>query len=1130
MIINQLYGSALAHALAEQVQTHTGLTLVLTSDPHEALDLEASLRFFSPETATLYFPDLETLPYDQLSPHQAIISERLKCLSELYKAQKKVIFATIPNVMHYLPPPSYIDQYHLSLSKGETLNQKAFRERLEKTGYRVTNQVIEHGECAFRGSIIDIFPMGSDDPYRIDLFDDEIDSIRRFSTDTQQSIEKVDRIHLLPGREFPFDEAGITQFRRNWRQTFSGNPSHCSVYTDISENVIPSGIEYYLPLFFEECSDLFTYLPKDTHIILIDNVSDAASHFLNDVKDRYRQRSSDITRPILSPEKIFLTKEKLFYEIKQFSTISLTRQAKSKNNANTLNPPLLNIDRKKQNPLAKLQTFLNEKCHQKTLIMAESAGRREVLLDLMQSSNIHPTHVDSWAEFLKSTEHLLLTEGPLSQGAVLLDSDINIIVESQLFEERVVHQKRIKSVNPDLIIRDLTELKLNAPVVHIEHGVGRYRGLQLIQTSQTENEFLVLEYADKAKIYVPVTSLHLISRYTGGEMEHAPLHRLGTASWEKEKKKAMIQISDVACELLDVYAQRKAKKGIAFSSPNKDYHAFCAAFPFEETLDQQTVIKDVIQDMCQPEPMDRLVCGDVGFGKTEVAMRAAFLAVQNGYQVCVLVPTTLLAGQHYETFTDRFADFPIRIDFLSRFRTKKETDLVLNDLKYGRIDILIGTHKLIQKNINFKQLGLLIIDEEHRFGVKQKDHIKSIKHNVDMLSLTATPIPRTLNMSMSGLQDISIIATPPAKRLSIKTFHHQKNPVVIKDAITREILRGGQVFYLHNNVETIQHIAHEINELIPEAKIEIAHGQMPERQLEKIMTDFYHHKFNVLVCTTIIETGIDIPTANTIIIDRADKFGLAQLHQLRGRVGRAHHQAYAYLLTPDKKAMSKDALKRLDALLSMHDLGAGFMLATHDLEIRGAGELLGEEQSGNMHSLGFTLYMSLLDRAVKAIRSGKQPELDTSLDQGPEINLNMSTVIPEDYIGDIHTRLTLYKRIASANDSEALKALQIEMIDRFGLLPPSVKNLFTITELKLIAQQLGILKCQSSENECVIDFDEKHKAPTELLLHLIQIHAARFKLKGPNRLWVDLKPSDDKTAYIERILHSLHTNHCFACK
>jgi transcription-repair coupling factor (superfamily II helicase) len=1130
MIINQLNGSALAFTLSSFLKEKEGLSIVLTRTPNEAYDLEAALRFFSPALQTEHFPDLETLPYDLISPHQSVISDRLKCLSGLYKNEKKVIFASVVSLMHLLSPINFIEKYHFEYQCRDKVNISEFRKRLERSGYRFTNKVMEHGECAFRGGIIDIFPMGSNQPFRIDLFDDEIESIRLFSADTQQSIEKVNKISLLPAREFPFDKDAITTFRKAWREAFPGNPANCPVYTDVSNGIMPAGIEYYLPFFFSTCNHFFDYLPKETDLYLIDDISSACTHFLEDVKSRYQQRSSDITRPILPPEKIFLSKENFFHQIKKFNCITLNQEKKQKYNANIGTPPKLQIDRKDNQPLKLLEGYLLTHKDKKNLILAESAGRREVLLDLLEESHISPKRVENWQTFRECDYQIAITEGPLTKGAELLDENINIIVESQLFNNRSVAQKRQKGVNPDLIIKDLTELKLHAPVVHIEHGVGRYRGLELIKTQNQENEFLLLEYAEKAKIYVPVTSLHLISRYTGGEMEHAPLHRLGTASWQKEKKKAITQISDVACELLDIYAKRKAQKGHAYIHSSKDFNAFSATFPFEETLDQKRAISEIVTDMCQEQPMDRLVCGDVGFGKTEVAMRAAFLAIQNDKQVCVLVPTTLLAGQHFETFSDRFADFPVRVDFISRFRTKKEVDGVINDLKFGKIDILIGTHKLFQKSIQFKDLGLLIVDEEHRFGVKQKEHIKSIKHNIEILSLTATPIPRTLNMSMSGMQDISIIATPPAKRLSIKTFNYEKVDVVIKDALTRELLRGGQVFYLHNNVETIQHIANELAELVPEAKIEIAHGQMRERQLEKVMNDFYHHKFNVLVCTTIIETGIDIPTANTIIIDRADKFGLAQLHQLRGRVGRGNHQAYAYLLTPNQKALTPDAIKRLDALMSMHDLGAGFTLATHDLEIRGAGELLGEDQSGNMHTLGFTLYMTLLERAVKAIKSGKQPELSGELDVGPEINLQISTIIPEAFIGDIHTRLTFYKRIANANSDNELKALKIELIDRFGLLPPTVKDLFSITSLKLIASKCDIQKIISNEQGCKIFFNESTTIKPEAILHLIQIHATRFKLKGPNRIWLEIEDKKEQLNTISDFLKQLSLDNCFICK
>ncbi len=1117
--INQLTGAAMAFTLAELTANNPGLSVVVTPDNYLASELQAEHHFFRESVNELYFPDWETLPYDLLSPHQSVISDRLSCLSMLKQDKPQVLFVSIQTIMHYMCPVSFIGHYHHSYKVGQKIDLNALKTKLNQAGYRFVNKVIEHGECAFRGSIIDIFPMGMKTPFRIDLFDDEIDTMRTFDVDTQRSIEKIDAVELLPAKEFPFDEMGITQFRQQWRDTFDGNPRHCPIYTDVSDGIMPAGIEYYQPLFFEEMASFFDYLPETTQIFLINDVAKASEQFLQDVKFRYEQRSSDITRPILPVEQLFLTVDSLFSKIKQYQPAYLSSDTKTKYNAQTKDAPKLNIDRKLKNPLHKVEQYLSEQNNKKILIVAESAGRREVLNQLLGERGIHPVMIHHWSEFMAQEPPIAMIEGPLSQGVELLDHNIVIIVEAQLFGDTTIRQrKRQKSFDPDVIIRDLTELRLHAPVVHIEHGVGRYRGLQVIETEGQDNEFLILEYAEGAKIYIPVTSLHLISRYTGGAMEHAPLHHLGSDKWQKEKKKATEQISDIAAELLEIHAKREAQVGIQFKAPDDDFQRFATLFPFEETNDQLNAINDVIHDMCQQKPMDRLVCGDVGFGKTEVAMRAAFLAVQNHKQVCVLVPTTLLAGQHYDNFLDRFAEFPVNIALLSRFKTKKESEMILADAANGKVDILIGTHKLFQKNVKFKELGLLIVDEEHRFGVKQKEHIKALKHNVEILTLTATPIPRTLNMSMAGMRDISLIATPPAKRLAIKTFAQEKNRAVIREAVTREILRGGQVFYLHNKVDTIDHAATELSELLPEAKIEIAHGQMRERQLEKIMSDFYHHQFNVLLCTTIIETGIDIPTANTIIIDRADKFGLAQLHQLRGRVGRSHHQAYCYLLTPHRKAMTADATKRLDALMSLDDLGAGFTLATHDLEIRGAGELLGDEQSGNMHALGFSLYMELLDKSVKAIKDGKLPALEETDSNGCEINLHMTSIIPDDYLGDVHMRLIFYKRISNAENIEALEQLQVEMIDRFGLFPNPLKQLFAITELKLMANHLGIKKINAKGNSGKLTFCDKPNIAPETIIHLIQVHAKRYKLKGPNTLLFSINENNNRIEEVKKVL------------
>lgn len=1127
-IWGQLHGSSLALALAEYCQKTPGIKLLIAQDNLSANQLQSELEFFlnpkQSEQELLFFPDWETLPYDQFSPHQDIISERLYTLSRIQQVSDAIIITSANTLMHRLCPPEFLNQYALMLKKGQKLDLEAFRNQLQQSGYHCVNKVLEHGEFALRGSIIDVYPMGSTRPFRIELFDDEIDSLREFDTETQRTIEKIPYINVLPAREFPLNEQSQTLFRRKFRELFPGNPSQCPIYEAISHGQFPAGIEYYLPLFFEKTVTFFDYLPQDAKVCLIENIQDNAEQFWQELTGRYEQRRYDISRPILEPTACFLKPTELLTKANEYQQLRLFHAPSSKKGAVTnfeITPaPELPIDRKTQEPLSRLREYCAD-TSRRYLIVVESAGRREVLIDLLKPSGILPKTQSNWHDFIKDTTPINITTGALVSGCELLQSNTVLIVESQLFGEQSTPQRRSaqKTVDPDLIIRDMAELRLGAPVVHLQFGVGRYQGLQHIETNGTASEFLVLTYAGEDKIYVPVTSLHLISRYTGVDSEHAPLHKLGSDQWQKERKKAAEKIHDVAIELLDLYAKREAQPGHQYEVSHNEYARFASAFPFTETVDQLQAIDQIMSDMSSTKPMDRLICGDVGFGKTEVAMRAAFIAVQNSKQVCVLVPTTLLAGQHFESFRDRFADFAVNIELLSRFRSAKETEAVQASLKSGKVDIVIGTHKLFQSSIAFKNLGLLIIDEEHRFGVKQKEHIKALRTHVDILSMTATPIPRTLNMAMAGIRDISLMTTPPAKRLAIKTFWQEKKDATIREAILREILRGGQVFFLHNNVETIERISQDLQTLVPEAKVRTAHGQMRERELERVMSEFYHHRFNVLVCTTIIETGIDIPTANTIIIDRADKFGLAQLHQLRGRVGRSHHQAYAYLLTPNEKSLTSDAVKRLEAIVSLEDLGAGFTLATHDLEIRGAGELLGAEQSGNMHAIGFSLFMEMLDKAVSDLKAGKIPELSAPMYQGPEIDLRISAIIPEDYIGDIHNRLIMYKRISNAKDKQQLHELQIELIDRFGLLPPPVKHLLLITDLKLKAQQMGILKISAGAQQGKLDFNENPSIDPGVLISLIQVHAKRYQMEGPQRLRFTL----DSTTPEERIfeIHNL---------
>ncbi|MGD8430297.1 MAG: transcription-repair coupling factor, partial [Ectothiorhodospiraceae bacterium] len=1049
-----LTGGADALAIASAALSHPGLTVVITATSQLAYHLESELRFFAGPDATLQImPDWETLPYDVFSPHQDIVSQRLRTLHALPRAASGILIVPASTLIQRLAPPAYLEGNTLMLGVGDRLDLDGMRERLERAGYRCVSEVMEHGEFAVRGSILDLFPMGSEQPFRIDLFDDEVDSIRVFDPDNQRSRDRVERIELLPAREFPTDEAAVSRFRQNYRAAFEGDPTASLIYREVSDGHLPNGIEYYLPLFFEETATLFDYLPDDTLAVRVGAVDQQLTADWEQIAERYEQRRHDRERPLLAPERLFLRPDSVRAELNGIRQIVVAEgDAPGKAQDATFATetlPDLRMDPQAATPLSRVKEFVGN-YPGRILFLAETAGRRETLLERLEGIAVRPRQASGWQGFLNDDVGLAIAIAPVESGMLLHDPELAVIPETALFAERAQQRRRRRETgerDPDAIIRDLTDLHLGAPVVHEDHGVGRYRGLQALTVDGVSTEFLTLEYAGGDKLYVPVSSLHLVSRYTGMDSDAAPLHRLGSEHWDRAKRKAAERARDVAAELLDIYARRAAKQGHAYHYPEDEYLRFAEQFPFEETPDQQNAIDAVLQDLRSDQPMDRVVCGDVGFGKTEVAMRAAFVGVQEGHQVAVLVPTTLLAQQHYQNFADRFADWPVRVELLSRFRSKGEQDSVMRELAEGKVDIVIGTHKLLQDSMKFRNLGLLVIDEEHRFGVRQKEKLKSLRANVDVLTLTATPIPRTLNMSLAGLRDLSIIATPPARRLAVKTFVNQWNSALIQEACLRELHRGGQVYFLHNDVESIERIARELQELVPEARLRVAHGQMRERELERVMLDFYHQRFNVLVCTTIIESGIDVPSANTIVINRADRMGLAQLHQLRGRVGRSHHRAYAYLIAPPKRSMTADAAKRLEAIASLEDLGIGFALASHDLEIRGAGELLGEGQSGQIQEIGFSLYTELLERAVRDLRSGREPALDRPLHHGAEVDLRIPALLPEDYLPDVHSRLVLYKRIANASDRDQLRELQVEMIDRFGLLPEPAKNLFRLTEL-----------------------------------------------------------------------------------
>ncbi|GAB1669023.1 transcription-repair coupling factor [Mannheimia haemolytica] len=1157
---HQTLGNLVGHsdtlAISQAARAFYGLTVVVTPDTRTALRLEKALPQFAGLPVQL-FPDWETLPYDNFSPHQDIISARLSALFELQQGRQQILLLPINTLMQKVCPPNYLANNVLLIKKGDRFSIQKLRLQLENAGYRAVEQVLEYGEYAVRGSILDLFPMGAEEPFRLDFFDDEIDSIRTFDVDNQRTKTEIAEINLLPAHEFPTDSNGIEHFRAKFREKFGEirrEPEH--IYQQVSKGILNAGIEYWQPLFFEEMASLFDYFPAQTLFITFADIQQKAEQFHQDTQNRYESRRVDPMRPLLPPSDLWFAIDEVNRWLKGYPRLTITsekiRKSAAKMNANVANLPDIAIQSSAKEPFSAFQQF-RQKFDGNILFSVESEGRRETLLDLLAPLGVKPKQVNSLDEAQGLPFSLIIS--PLDQGFVVetgghgtrpYDDELNtngendnnyvgagpvparnlaIICETDLLGERVQtrREKNRKAVNPDTLIRNLAELKIGQAVVHLENGVGRYGGLTVLDAGGIKAEYLVLHYANDAKLYVPVASLHLISRYIGGADETAPLHKLGSEAWAKTRQKAAEKIRDVAAELLDVYAKRESQTGFAFAYDKAEFDQFSATFPYEETDDQKIAINAVISDMCQAKAMDRLVCGDVGFGKTEVAIRATFLAVMNHKQVVILAPTTLLAQQHYENFKDRFANYPVNVEVLSRFKTAKEQKTILQNVAEGKVDILVGTHKLLQDDVAFRDLGLLVIDEEHRFGVRQKEKIKQLRANVDILTLTATPIPRTLNMALNGMRDLSIIASPPARRLLIKTFVRQSDEMVIREAILREILRGGQVYYLHNDVATIENCAEKLAELVPEARIVIGHGQMRERELERVMSDFYHQRFNLLVCSTIIETGIDVPTANTIIIERADKFGLAQLHQLRGRVGRSHHQAYAYMLTPHPKTLTKDAEQRLEAMSTIDNLGAGFALATHDLEIRGAGELLGSEQSGQIESIGFSLYMDLLENAVKALQEGREPSLDEITQHQAEIELRVPALLPDDYLPDVNMRLSFYKRIASSENLQSLNDLKVELIDRFGLLPEATKNLFAITQLRLSAQTLGIKKIDAGIHGGYLEFKPTAQPDPMKFIALIQKQPAVYSFEGAVKFKFRLALEDNRKRleFVENLLREV---------
>ncbi len=1093
LAIGSCHGAAFALYVAELLNRSGKPVIVVAPDVTAAERLDAELAVFLDTSRVGLYTDPESLAYDAFSPHPDLVSRRLAMLADLLDNGLDIAIIAASSLYYRLPPTDYIHAHTLNLRQGDHCDLGELTERLAAAGYERVSQVTQHGEMAVRGSLIDLYPMGSEQPVRIDFFADEIDSLRQFDPDSQLSGAPLEQLKTLPGRDFPTVDASIRAFRGRYRERFEGNPADSQIYTEVSAGRFPGGIENYLPLFFDTTATFWDYLPADVTLVTTPDLEEQLQGFWGEINDRYEQYRHDIERPALRPDELFAAPDIHLHALESMPRITLSRRElpAGRPNLAAKRAPAVMINTHAAEPVAELARWLDSYAG-RVLFAAESPGRREMLLDLLRNQQIAVTPVDSWDAFLTGELPRAIMIAPLSEGVELPDEQICIIAEHELFGARPRKRRQRRAKDPETLLQDLSDLRAGSPVVHEEYGVGRYVGLSHLDFDGMASDFLTLEYAGGDRLHVPVGSLHLISRYTGASPEHAPLHRLGTDQWAKARRKAAEQIRDVAAELLDLYATRAARSGRSMRINPADYERFAADFPFELTDDQAAAIDATLADLRSPQSMDRLVCGDVGFGKTEVALRATFVAAMSGAQVAILAPTTLLAQQHFQNFCDRMADWPLSIEVLSRFRSPREVQQVLDDLAAGKVDIVIGTHRLLQSDVRFHDLGLVIIDEEHRFGVKHKDRLKNLRAEVDVLTLTATPIPRTLNMALGELRELSLITTPPETRLAIKTFVTQWQDPLIREACQRELKRGGQIYFVHNRVQDIDKQAARLQKVVPDAQLRVAHGQMREQELEQIMLDFYHRRFHILVCTSIIESGIDIPTANTIIINRADRFGLAQLHQLRGRVGRSHHKAFAYLLAPPDNQLTPDAVKRLDAIEAMEDLGAGFVLATHDLEIRGAGELLGEQQTGQLQQIGFSLYTELLGRAVAAIRRGETPDMETTRRSGCELNMHLPALLPEDFMPDVQMRLVQYKRIASAPDEDKLRSLQIELIDRFGLLPDPTRNLFRQTELRLRASRLGIRKLEATAGGITCEFDSDTVVDTADLVNMISQRSDRY--------------------------------------
>lgn len=1109
-------GSSDAWLLADLARQADAPVVIFCANPIDAHRLTEEIPLFASALKVRNFPDWETLPYDRFSPHEELISTRLRTLYALSQNEVDVLIIPVSTALYRTAPADFLAAYSFDFKQGDQLQAELLREQMQRANYNHVNQVSAAGEFSIRGGIIDIFPMGSALPYRIDLFDEEIESIRAFDVDTQRSIYPVGKVELLPGREFPFDEQARTGFRTRFREYFEGDPSRALPYREVGEGLSFAGIEYYLPLFFEQMATIFDYLQPASIAVTHGRVEHTIGEFLADTQSRYEFLQHDPERPILAPERLFLNEEQFFVGLQAFKRLDLRGDEPHPEFSVA---PGVAVARRAQDPLQALRSQIKNK-HEQFILCADSLGRRETLLNMLEEHELAPDALpEDFAQALEQSVPFALLHAQLDQGFKVNHLGLSIITENDLYPHQArVRSARRRTARTDLesMIRDLSELRIGDPVVHNEHGIGRYKGLIEMDLGEGPVELLHLQYAEEATLYVPVAQLHVISRYTGADSDSAPLHQLGSGQWEKARQRAAKQARDTAAELLALYAQRAAQQGKTFDVPMQDYEAFCAGFGFETTADQQAAIDAVIEDMQSTQPMDRLVCGDVGFGKTEIALRAAFIAVANGYQVAILCPTTLLAEQHAHTFADRFAEWPVHVAELSRFKTARQSKTIIEDIESGKADIVIGTHKLLSKTVRFKNLGLLIIDEEHRFGVRQKERLKALRAEVDVLTLTATPIPRTLGMSLEGIRDLSVIATAPQRRLAVKTFIRREDSSIIREALLRELKRGGQAYFLHNEVETIFNRRDRLEELLPEARIAVAHGQMPERELEQVMKDFYQHRYNVLLCTTIIETGLDVPTANTIVIHRADRLGLAQLHQLRGRVGRSHHQAYAYLLIPDEQAITPQATKRLEAIEQMDTLGAGFFLAMNDLEIRGAGEVLGDQQSGNIHDVGFSMYNDMLNAALKSLKNDTEPDLLSTFEQHSEINLRASALLPADYCADINARLGFYKKLAHAKSNDAITEIQEELIDRYGPLPEAAHNLLQQHRLRLRAEALGISSLDLQEEQMIIEFEPQPRVDPVQLIELVQTHR-HIRFEGPEKLRISFERPKN---ILERIQYS----------